>query len=272
MRSMGAMVVAAAAAGASAGTLFSIDTNTSELVRIDSATGAITAVGPTGIDLRAAHLTYTGGTLWAMLLDASGSYRLTTIDTSTGATGPLVAMTLGGREVAPVEGLASDKSTGELYVSFSRDVVVDQSSEALGRVSSSGVITEIGPWNPAFDVDGFVGLDGGGFFGVDRNPALGGTLRLASIDTAANLSVLTTRSFDGQVDGLADFASAGDRVWAADFVTNNLHTFDAATGALIGSVAYDPSRRLRGLAVPTPGSAGIAGAVLGLSLTRRRRR
>ena len=260
-----------AAGAANAQSLFSIDTATDELVTINAQTNDVSTVGSLGLDVTSANLTFANGQLSGIINDASGTRSIVSIDTSTGGIASSATLSAGGTPIVLAEGLAADRNTGELYISFSNSSVFDTRSESLGTVALSGEITTIDTFGPAIDIDGFTALGtGSSFFGVDREPGPE-TLEFALVGADASMTSLATRSFDATMNGLGDFTFDGQRVWSIDFMNDRLLAFDPATAGLTftGGQA-DGLADLSGLAIPAPGSVALV--AIGAPLLARRRR
>jgi glucose/arabinose dehydrogenase len=137
---VGVICILAGGSPASA-TLFGVENDTDQLVTIDPATGAGTAIGALGLD-NVNGLTYdpVTETLFGIQGVAGvGIDQLVTINTTTGA-----ATVIGATGFSAVLGLAFDPATGTLY---GNDQVTDQ---LLTINPITGIATPIGSFGGAF--------------------------------------------------------------------------------------------------------------------------
>jgi hypothetical protein len=228
--------------------------STQSLYAIDSATGAATLIGDTGVS-EIVGIAWNGSSLYAYTRGAD----LFTINTTTGA-GTLVADNFG---VVPEGDLAFD-SAGALWsvnagVLGTIDLVTGAFS-AVGPIGSAATDVSALVYAPSFNGGALIGY---AHNGVDNDDAIVGfdlATGAASVLASAGLnepSNLGGADFDA--DTGTGFLVLGDTLYSIDFVGGP---------ALIGQTGVSG---FSGLAViPAPGMSALAG-LAGLVLSRRRR-
>jgi len=190
----------------------SVNFSTDELVRIDAQTGAVTPIGPLGVNVEIGMtMTRFDGTLY--LMDAGfGSLppSLYTVDESTGAATLVAALSFPGRTIDFAEAIAAD-ATGLLAVIDDEPGNSSRSKQIARLDENTGVLTALGRL-PA----GLPG-DDGDLDAVEFDPATGDLIgvdgappedvnyyRRATPGTGAVTEVgnFTEPDLDGLVNGL----------------------------------------------------------------------
>lgn len=256
----GAAAVAALAigvSGASAGVLVGVASydqfSTQSLYAIDSATGAATLIGDTGVR-QIVGIAWSGSTLFAYTNGAD----LYTIDVSTGA-----ATLLGDNfGVVPESDLTFDP-TGALWT-------VNQG--ALGTLdSTTGAFTGVGSiGGAATDISGLVFVpdaNGGQLIGYAHNGTNDDAIVSFDLSTGAASVVTSAGLNDASNLGGADF----DAMSGSTFVMLNdsLYTLDLNMGlSLLGASGVSGFSGLAVIPAPGVGVLGLAGLVVA---SRRRR-
>lgn len=252
---------------------FSVDSASNDLVRIDSATGAVTVVGALGMNARNVDLARTAdGRLWGLNSDFSNRVDLFEISTTTGAVLSSVQVTLNGNGIVSGEGLTH--SGNQLKLSYSP--TGNTFATELGDLGFGGAITN--SVTIGIDMDGLGAGNGATpFYAVDRDPAAGDTLVYGFDPTALPATLVATLDANTERDN--DLVLHGSEIYLVDGFNNALHMFDLGTPGNLNTIALNRGGDYSGLAfagpissVPAPGIVSIfalSAAVLGW---RRRRR
>ncbi len=254
-RLLGAVIASAAAASASAGTIYGVATYApfvpAGLYSIDTATGLATLIGSTGVD-RINGIAWNPGdnTMYAYSFDG----ELYTLDLTTGA-----ATFVADQPVIVPEGDLAIAPTGAFHITDDNELsILNALTAAVTPIGAMGAAGE--------DVSGLIFGGDGTLFGYAKNGTAADTL--VSIDPGTG--VATTVGGLGfnsnlSVGGLT-FGSDGV-LYLTDGAT--LFSVNPGTGAAtaIGGHGFT---QFSGLAVPTPGVGALAGIAL-LGAHRRRR-
>jgi DNA-binding beta-propeller fold protein YncE len=238
------LTLTALAGAASAETLLGVVYGTGELVRINSATAAVTPVGQTGLPFAGGLETGPDGTLYA-LDHTLHHYAIYTIDAAT-AEATLVGETdrvlfEGGIAFAP-DGTLYGANTGNAF------------SAGLAMIDpATGASEEIGRLAGMHDMSGLAVRSDGMIIALDREPNA-----LIAINPAT-MEFTTLAEIDDAVGSVGGMAVAGDTGYfvtagpgASNPGSNALYRFDLYTGetALVGSLeGVIPGFGLGGLAV-----------------------
>jgi len=198
------------AAAAHAG-LVAADSDTDELIAVDAATGAGTAIGPTGFQ-SVVGLTYDTSTNTLYGIDTS-SDQLLTIDPATGA-GAVVGPTGEGA----IGALAYDSNSDTLYGS-------ELIASALVTVNrTTGVVTQVGLFNIPF-VEGLA-------YDPSTDTLYGtsvSTNELLTINRSTGAATVVGATGFSTVSGLT-FDPNANVLYGVDNATDQLITIDPATG------------------------------------------
>jgi hypothetical protein len=254
--------------------LYSINTSTDHLVRIDSDTGVLTSVGALGRDARDIDLALTSdGQLWG-LNSGSGLVELWQINKVTGAVDASAPVKAGAASVLSAEGLASRGN--QLKLSY--DLTAAGNSITLADVSSAGAVT--GGIVTTVDMDALADghANSYGLYGFDRNPGTG--TFLYGINPATGVSTLIQSYSDAL--GFHDLITlAGNQGIAIDTFADKLYRLDLTNGAVLGTTTIGTGGTgvFNGLALAEPLPAGVPDgasrlsvglALVGLLVLRRR--
>lgn len=250
---------------AGAEVFYSVDTQSDELVRVDTQNGNIETVGAIGQDMVEVDLTYFNGVLYALNNQFGSPAEIVPINPETGVGSGPIRLHHQGEFVTNAEGLT--RSGNNLYVSFdSIDTQGDPlASNALGRVTpTTGFIFDAFDYAalaPDADMEA-LGLreTDGQVFGVDND---GNDAELFEID-------IDPPAFNtiGNVPIFQDMVFLGDRLFAhAEGV--GLFELDSYTGELVSPHPLVPTGSLSGIAV-VPEPAGVLLLAAGPLLLRRR--
>lgn len=154
-------------------TYYTVDVTNDDLYKINVTTGVATKVGPLGIDINAADLTWHQGALYAGTNNASDVHRVLQIVTTGVFAGTALAgapLNGGGYQGAEAGALASDGNS--LYICYSNQKPVDFYSTNFGKVNPvTGTISFVSTIPTDADAMGYVG---GKFWTMDViNPSSG---------------------------------------------------------------------------------------------------
>lgn len=238
------------------GTVFGAPT---PLFSVNQSTGAITAIGPSGVD-SVGDLTSNpaSGQVWGVSI---ASNQLVSFNTSTGVGTALTTIT-GARGITS---LAYNPVSGRLYgnesISFS-----SVNTDILYEINpATGVATLVGPIGFG-NVFALAFANNGTLFGVSDNSD-----ELISISTVSGAGSLIGATGLFSIFDIAARPEDGV-VFAADSGTSSLYTINLGTGATTLVGAYGSTTNIAGLAfVPAPGAAAMLGlGVFTLGARRRR--
>ncbi|MFM9959546.1 MAG: hypothetical protein ACKVZJ_15930 [Phycisphaerales bacterium] len=254
-RMLGAVIAAAAATSASAGTIYGVSTYApfapAGLYAIDTGTGAATLIGSTGVD-RINGIAWNPGnnTMYAYSFDG----ELYTLNLTTGA-----ATFVADQPVIVPEGDIAIAPTGAFHITDANELSI------LNGVTAA--ITPIGLMGTAADdVSGLIFGGNGSLYGYAKNGAASDTLVSLNPGTGA-ATTIGNLGFNANLNvGGLTFGADGV-MYLTDGAT--LFSVNPNTGAstFIGSHG---TSQFSGLAVPAPGVGALAGLVM-LGAARRRR-
>jgi hypothetical protein len=270
-------VISFCAADATAGVLYAVDyPSSATLYTVNEGSGALTTVGPVGLD-NVGDLTSDGvSMLWGIQITTNS---LVSINATTGAgtAGPVItgtAMPPTGGPAFPIVSLAFDPLTDMLYGNTSVPYGGETADELYSINPLTGLAADIGTIgeNSVYAL-GF--SQTGQLFGVDGN------CNLINISTTTGVGTIvgaTGLEVVGTIPGCAayDLASDGSAMYLANTPTSSLYTVNLTTGAasLVGPYG-DGSPNIVGLAVlgtPEPSTIELYAASFGLLALARRRR
>ena len=260
------LLLAALASPSYAGIMYTVDNNTSTLMKIDTSTLAITSVGSLGVTFQYGDLAWDSANQTLYMIDGRGSQSLYTVNTTTGA-----ATLVGAHGLTDLFALAFDSSTNKMYAEqFTSPAILEQMNLTTGAATSIGVGiagTRIGAMAYDSKTDQLIGLEDclgcAKLWLINRTTGAGTLLKGTGLDT--NNSGMT-------------YDPVLDRLWDVD-VNGRLSFFDPSSGFAQTSVkTFDLS--LDGLAyvtgtqaVPEPATFVFVGCgILGLLTARRARR
>ncbi len=237
--------------------LYSIDVNSDELVRIDSAAGTVTAIGPIGHNFGNPQLAALGGMLYATTPPACvpATVDLVEIDPGTGAKVAQVRVKVGASDLvtSAADGLSSDGTT--LLISY-RTAGLCGAAHNLADLSTAGAISNVSVFpSGSADMDALAVSGGGqviGYDGVSGSPIRAdfyAVTRPSSYVLAGSHST-GTGAYSGIVfDGSGDF-------WAYHRTAHTVNRIDPGTGQVLQSFPITTTRTLSGLAAAT-GTVGV---------------
>lgn len=244
---------------------YSVNVITDTLVTIDSDTGIVTPVGPTGHNMIEVDLAFHQGLLFGLNNDFGKRVELFALDPATGAAVAVVPLRLGAVHLLNAEGLTS---TGpDLLVSFDTPDTQGSTlaSNALGVVSpTTGLVSQYFDYstlNPLADMDALgTRRTDGQVFSIDRSGRADGYLYAVDRQVPAYRMI-------GNAPRTDDLEFVGTRLFA---LTSNYGLFELspANGDVLSRIPAIPSLGLSGLALPEPGGLLLLAAA-GL-LARRR--
>lgn len=257
-------------AASTAAPLFSVDSATNDLVRIESTTGAVTVVGGLGVNAFNMDLTRTAdGRLWGLNSRFGNRVDLHEINTATGAVISTVQVTLGGNGLVSAEGLAHTGNQLQLSYSPDGDTFADHIGDlGLGGAVSNGSFVTV-------DIDGMsIATGTTPFYTVDRDPADGDTFIHALDPGALPANLIAT--FDADDVRANDLLTDGTDIFMIDGFNDELHIFNPGAPLALTSVGLDRGGDYSGLAaagpisVSAPGTAVLFGlSLLGLLFRKR---
>jgi RHS repeat-associated protein len=248
-----------------------------ELFKVDLATGAVTPIGPTGVDTLTGLAFAPGGVLYAI---GSGSNNLETIDTTTGAATVAFSLgSLGGLALA-----AQDDHT--LFVAGAHLLLVDPTTKKVIDVGpiAAGQMTSL-----AIDASGHLigglqpsGTGGPELFAIDPSTAttkligtIGGAgsaglagLAFSSPDIIADSTRTTfqiTIAAGDAVPGV-DFGNTQNATGSPFFTTSPPGSASVGQQYLYESVAFDPAGRPLTYDLPVAPAGMVIGPTNGIIL------
>jgi hypothetical protein len=246
---------------AQANTLFAVDyPQSATFYTVNQSTGALTAVGPVGLDNIGDLTSDQGSTVYGVQITTNS---LVTINQSNGAgtLGPAITGTAGG---FPIVSLAYDPFTAVLYGNTSvpfGGATVDQLysiNTTTGAATSIGTIqTGVGPLTSIFALG----------FGQNGN--------LYGVDGSNNLDLISTTNAGATIVGGTGLTAVYDiasdpttgTMYAASTGTNSLYTLDLTTGASTLVGPYGSPTNVVGLAfVATPEPSALILLTTGMAL------
>ncbi len=255
--------------------LFSVDSATEELVRIDSVTGAVSVVGSLGINALDVDLARTSdGRLWALNSEFQTRVDLHEISMTTGAVLSSVQVTLGSVGIRSAEGLANSGNLLTLGYSSAGDSDADRFGNLAASGAISGSVTTAG-----VDIDGLgTGTGAVPYYAVDRFPLTFN--RIFEFDPAGPSASLVVDMLDTFAPN--DLVRSGTDILLIDNATPQLHRIDLGAPAVLNTIALDRPGTYLGLAfagpvapaqAPEPGVLSLLGiGLVGMAVVRRRRR
>lgn len=222
-------------APAAAVQLYSVDVLSNSLVTLDTATGAVTTIGTTGLPFATVDLAALDGSIWAIEQFGTEGFPhfLHQLDPATGAPISLAAALLDGSPTGRAPGLAA--RDGALVVAFAPDPASNQATH-VGVLRADGAIEDAVSFESfGADLFGLATAPGGALFSVGGNGA--GQLRQVILDPRS----LTTVGGDG-LSNVNDLVFVGDDLWGLSSVAqdfSDLHRIDPDTGAVLETVSID---------------------------------
>lgn len=235
--------------------LYGMDQSTSQLITLDSSTGAGTAIGATGVNRIAGIAVGQDGTIYA---SADINQQLVTLNPSTGA-----ATVVGAFGFAGVRDLAFD-NLGQLYGfdDGNNQLIRIDTATGAGTAVSTVALTDVS--GLAFDSSGI----------LYASDFINGNLLTINPNTGAHVVVGAFGSGTNAILSLA-FDSTGTLFGADAGATDSLYRINLSTGAAT-SVGPTGFTHVSGVAfssatVPEPGSVTAVNLLL-LSTTLYRRR
>lgn len=236
---------------AQAAFLYSINVDTDELVLLNTDTGAVQVVGPTGYDMRDVDLAYLDGVLYGINNDFGHPAHLFAINPETGAAFAYVPIRLGMDIITNAKGLAAHN--GKLVASFDTpDTQGDPlKCNGLGELwPPNGFLTNVFDYSllsPSADMEGLGTRADGQLFSIDNIPKGGARLYKVSRN-------LPSYSYFADVPAMDDIEFTGDRLFGLEN-GRGLYELNPETGSLIKPEATFPPVHLSGLAIPEPATA-----------------
>lgn len=253
---------------AHAALLYSINTQTNELVTIDSTSGVVTPVGPIGHNVHDVDLAFQNDILFALNNDFGTRTELLAIDPATGSAFAAIPVRIGSTLITDAaEGLTS--INGRLYASFdSTDTQTSPlTSNALALLDPvNGFLTQ--PFNyaifdPKADLEGLAYRASDGQLFASRTTGSSGSLHEVDIDLPAYRTI-------GALPATNDLEFVADKLFALSEDGTVVYQVNANTGAIQSDTPLSAAGQpLSGLAIPEPSALGLL-LVLGLALWRIR--
>jgi hypothetical protein len=245
------------------------------LYTVNETSGALTAVGPVGIDNVGDLTSDLVSQLWGIQITTNS---LVSINPSTGAgtLGPAITGTIGaaGGPAFPIVSLAYDPLNSTLYGNTSVPYGGETADELYSINTTTGAATAVGliGENSVYAL-GF--SQAGGLYGVDGNCNLVGI----NTGTGAGTIVGSTGLAPNGGCGVYDMASGLDgTMYLADALSSSLYDVNLGTGGTTLIGPYGSSTNVVGLAVlgtatPEPGTVVLfaTGMVMTWLGTRRRK-
>ncbi len=253
----------AGALAAPAAVLYSVNVDTDELVLVNTDTGAVQVVGPTGHDMRDVDLAYFNGLIVGINNNFGSPAHLFVLDPQTGAAFAYVPIRLVSNTIITnAKGLAAH--AGRLVASFDTpDTQGDPlKCNGLGELGLSGFVTNIFDYsvlNTAADMEGLGTRADGQLFSVDNLTP--GAARLFRVGRNP-----PSYSSFADVPAMDDIEFTSDRLFGLQN-GRGLYELNPLTGALIKPEPVYPNVRLSGLAIPEPAAALLL--LVGVAARRR---
>jgi len=251
---------------ASATVFFSIETTRDELVLVDSATGNVASQGSIGVDMRDPDLAVIGSVIYVVnSLFTEGLAQVLSLDVQ-GHVLSLDTLNVGGVPVPHAEGLTA--IDGELWSSFHLNSASPFSSDALGRLSLDGALTDIVSFvgtDSLADGDGLCRNPSAEALWLDVNPPALDDRRLIDVSRPPQslfqqhplqIGYLPINDIDFNADGDSLWGIAGD---------GQLHLIAYPTFVILDSVGYAAGNALVGLARSSVTTGVAPGAPLDLA-------
>lgn len=186
-------------------TLYSINVDTDELVKIDFPSGNVNVIGSLGLDVTAPNLAFLNNTLFAVDSDyANQKIKLIKINTSSGVATLLGDLSLNGTKITSAEGLAVKNN--KLVVAFTTGLN-NPHSTILGDISSNGQISATN--DIGIDMDALTNNKSGKLFAIDSLPSINKN-KLYSITPT---SLIGSHTRNGGLNAINDLAFIGSELY-----------------------------------------------------------
>lgn len=231
--------------------VYSVDVGTKSLVRLDTATAAVTDIGQLpGFNGTILDLEFSGNRLYA-LANVSPNKVLMELNIATGNILSSTVITVDGAPLTSVsEGLGAGEK-GALFISYDNSGMVGASnSNHVGVLGVDGVVLD--PRNVGRDCDGLGVRFSGRLWGNDRDTiAMQNVIFTVSHDFAATVHI-NDIPFSATINGIDELTQTRAGLFALDFLTKRLHRFDPIDATLTSSIPYDPAYTFVAIAAPPP--------------------
>ncbi len=253
--------VGGAAVRSDAVTLYSIDNLNDALVRIDSQSGKVVTIGPTGVGFNLAQMAYLGGYIYAINTVPNCSdptfVALNKIDPTTGVGLEMTAITIDG---VPLDTFVADALTtdGSKLIMSLRDTGEPcGGAYRLADLSVTAALTNISePFSSSADMDNLAVDEAGQVYALD---GMFGSPNYRSDFyrvTRPSTYVLLGSHFNAGVAVYSGTVFTPDgNLWTLERTagTATLRRLDPATGQVLQTVPLQTALTLRGLALgPSP--------------------
>lgn len=251
-----AVALLALSATLSAQPVYSVDLGTKHLVRIDTATAAVTDIGVLpAFNGTVLDLEFVGNRLYA-LANVSPNKVLMELDASTGDILSSTIITVDGVPLTAVsEGLGAGEK-GALFISYDNSGMVGASnSNNVGFLGVDGVVLD--PRNVGRDCDGMAARFIGRLWGIDRDTTAMRNVIFTISHELSGTTHINDIPFSGTINGIDELTQTRAGLFALDFITKRLHRLDPIDATPTSSMPYDPAYTFVAIAAP-PACSGDA--------------
>lgn len=229
---------------------YSIEITRDELVLIDSKTGSVASLGTIDTDMRDPDLVVVDNVIYVLnSLFTDGFAQILSLDHG-GNILSLDSLNVEGVPVSHAEGLTA--IDGELWASFHLESESPFSSDAFGRLSINGDLTDIVSFvgiDPIVDGDGLCRNPSAEALWLDVNPPGLDTRQLVDVSRPPESEFQQHNLHSGYIPvSDLDFNAAGDSLWAIGS-DGLLRLISYPSFAILDSLQYDGGNTLVGLAL-----------------------
>lgn len=219
-------------------TLYSINTDTNELVKIDTSSGGVSVVGSLGLNVTGPNLAFINNILYSVDNDFNNQRaKLLRINTSSGVATSLGQLSLNGVNIPSAESLAV--KNGKLIVAFT-PTSNNYGSTILGSLSLTGKITDTN--DVGIDMDALANNNLGQLFAIDSMP---GVELNKLYNISSNILVGSHPRNGDRGNSIDDLAFIGTELYG--LAKTKLIKINVSTGEIISTISLNKSGAYNGL-------------------------